>query len=267
MRMTLLGTGHAMATACYNTCFAMTEAGRHFLVDGGGGSGILAQARRAGLAWRDVDVLFCTHRHIDHLFGAVWAVRAAMQEMTCGRRRQELEILAHAGLAELLERLLRELIRAEEAALVGTRVRIHALQDGEERTVLGRRTVFFDIGSDQDRQFGFAMDLKGGRRLACLGDEPLHPAGEPYARGAHWLLHEAFCLASEAERFRPYEKRHSTARDACRNARRMQAENVVLYHTEDSDLARRRERYRAEGRSVFGGGIFVPDDLETLELD
>ena len=42
MRLTLLGTGHAMTTACYNTCFALTVQGRHLLVDGGGGSGLLA---------------------------------------------------------------------------------------------------------------------------------------------------------------------------------------------------------------------------------
>jgi len=256
-----------MVTACYNTCFVLTEQGKHFLVDGGGGSGILRQAKMAGLAWRDIDTVFCTHKHIDHLLGLVWAVRAVMQDMTRGVRRERLEVLAHAQLANLLERLLKELIRGEEATLVGSRVHICPIDDGETHTVLGRRTVFFDIGSDQDRQFGFAMALKNGGRLVCLGDEPLHGPGERYAKGAEWLLHEAFCLASEAERFKPYEKRHSTARDACLNARRMQAGNVVLYHTEDSCLSLRRERYQAEGRTVFSGGIFVPDDLETLEID
>ena len=61
MRLTLLGTGHAMTTACYNTCFALTVQGRHLLVDGGGGSGLLAQAKAAGIVWRDVDAIFCTH--------------------------------------------------------------------------------------------------------------------------------------------------------------------------------------------------------------
>lgn len=267
MRLTLLGTGHAMTTACYNTCFVLTEQGRHFLVDGGGGSGILAQARRAGMAWRDVEAIFCTHKHIDHLLGVVWAARAAMQEMFLGVRQGDLAILAHAELADLLGRLLRELIRGEEAALVGSRVRIHALGDGEERRILGRRTVFFDIGSEQDRQFGFAMDLKEKGRLVCLGDEPLHAPGERYARGASLLMHEAFCLASEAERFRPYEKRHSTARDACLAAARMQAGAVLLYHAEDSCLAQRKVRYRDEGRTVFSGPIYVPDDLDVLNLD
>ena len=38
MKITFLGTGNAQATACYNTCFVMEEAGRCLLVDGGGGN-------------------------------------------------------------------------------------------------------------------------------------------------------------------------------------------------------------------------------------
>ena len=36
----------------------------------------------------------------------------------------------------------------------------------------------------------------------CCGDEPCHPSAEKYVRDADWLLHEAFCLNAEAERFR-----------------------------------------------------------------
>ena len=36
MKLTMLGTGHATVTKCYNTCFALTEGGQHFLVDAGG---------------------------------------------------------------------------------------------------------------------------------------------------------------------------------------------------------------------------------------
>ena len=43
-------------------------------------------------------------------------------------------------------------------------------------------------------------------------------------------------------------------------------ENLVLYHTEDDDLAHRKEHYLAEGRSVYGGNLHVPDDLEAFEL-
>ena len=41
MKLTILGTGNATVTECYNTCFALSEEGKHFLVDCGGGNRIL----------------------------------------------------------------------------------------------------------------------------------------------------------------------------------------------------------------------------------
>ena len=35
MKLTMLGTGNAAVTACYNTCFVLEEKGQYFLVDGG----------------------------------------------------------------------------------------------------------------------------------------------------------------------------------------------------------------------------------------
>ena len=38
MKLTILGTGNATVTECYNTCFALSDGNRHFLVDTGGGN-------------------------------------------------------------------------------------------------------------------------------------------------------------------------------------------------------------------------------------
>ena len=35
MKITMLGTGNAQVTECYNTCFVLEEEGRCLLVDGG----------------------------------------------------------------------------------------------------------------------------------------------------------------------------------------------------------------------------------------
>lgn len=110
------------------------------------------------------------------------------------------------------------------------------------------------------------MELEPGRKLTCCGDEPCHAQSEDYARGSSWLLHEAFCLHSQADVFEPYEKHHSTVKDACQLAQRLGVENLLLYHTEDKNLDKRKELYLAEGRAYFRGNLYVPDDLETLTL-
>lgn len=38
MDITMLGTGNATVTECYNTCFVLRDGKRHLLVDGGGGN-------------------------------------------------------------------------------------------------------------------------------------------------------------------------------------------------------------------------------------
>ena len=43
MDITMLGTGNAMVTECYNTCFVLRDGDKHLLVDGGGGNTLLAQ--------------------------------------------------------------------------------------------------------------------------------------------------------------------------------------------------------------------------------
>ena len=36
MKLTILGTGNAKVTKCYNTCFALNEDKEYFMIDGGG---------------------------------------------------------------------------------------------------------------------------------------------------------------------------------------------------------------------------------------
>ena len=122
------------------------------------------------------------------------------------------------------------------------------------------------ILSTKAKQFGFTLTLRNGRKLTCMGDEPYNPACRRYAEGADWLLHEAFCLYEDRERFKPYEKWHSTARDAADNARELGVKNLVIWHTEDTDLEHRKTRYTKEARERFDGNVLVPDDREIIEL-
>ena len=140
------------------------------------------------------------------------------------------------------------------------------IRDGESRDIAGRTFTFFDIHSTKMQQFAFTARMDCGK-LAFMGDEPVNPACEEHARNAAWLLCEAFCLRADAERFRPYEKHHSTVADGAALAARLGVKNLVLWHTEDkSGLADRKARYTAEAAQHFQGGIYVPDDLDVVEL-
>ena len=87
-----------------------------------------------------------------------------------------------------------------------------------------------------------------------------------YAANSDYLLCEAFCLYEDREVFKPYEKHHSTVKEACELAQAMQIPNLVLWHTEDSNVAGRERLYKSEGKKFYGGNIFVPDDESLIAL-
>ena len=87
-------------------------------------------------------------------------------------------------------------------------------------------------------------------------------------RNSTWLLHEAFCLSSQSEIFHPYEKHHSTVKDACQLAEKLQVKNLILYHTEDQNILKRKELYSKEGglfqRRVICAGRFASDTAVVM---
>ncbi len=176
------------------------------------------------------------------------------------------KIYGHAEVLQQLKDIADKLLQPKETRFIGDRLHFVSVADGEAVSVIGRATTFFDIHSTKTKQFGFSMDIGGGKKLTCCGDEPCNEFGKPYAENSEWLLHEAFCLHSQADIFDPYSKNHSTVKDACELAESLHVKNLLLYHTEDKNLSARKELYRAEGKKYFSGKIHVPDDLDALAL-
>lgn len=266
MRLTMLGTGNALVTECYNTCFVLEEHKKFFMVDGGGGNTVLHQLRQSGFDWMDIREIFVTHKHIDHLMGIIWMVRMICQFMSCGEYIGKTNINGHKEVICLIRDMATRLLLPKETEFIDNRLHLIIVKNGETRIINGRKITFFDIGSTKTIQFGFCMELNGKKRLVCCGDEPYNPCEEMYAKNCEWLLHEAFCLYSQADIFDPYEKHHSTVKDACELAENLGVQNLLLYHTEDRNIHNRKELYKAEGQKYFSKNLYIPDDLETLEI-
>ena len=266
MNLTMLGTGNALVTECYNTCFILQENDQYFMVDGGGGNTILHQLKHAGIDWKNVKTIFVTHKHIDHITGILWMMRMICQYMRQGEYEGEATIYAHDEVIDLLKDLAEKLLQKKEIGFIGKHLHLIAVKDGEAVNILNKKVTFFDIQSTKAKQFGFCMEYADGKKLTCCGDEPYNDYEKKYAENSTWLLHEAFCLDGQADIFHPYEKHHSTVKDACQLAEELKVENLLLYHTEDKNIAQRKELYHNEGKKYFNGKILIPDDLESFEL-
>lgn len=260
------GTGHAMTRRIYQTCFSLTDGDQHFMVDAGGGNGILAQLEDAGLSSHDLSDIFISHLHSDHVLGAVWLARVAGQHMKSGAREKPLTFYAQENVLTGFKQICDVVMAKSLLPLFGNQILLEPVKDGQSLHIGSREITFFDIGPDKVLQYGFHTTLMNGDTLTFLGDEPLHPAGEVYAKGATHLIHEAFCLESEISLFDPHGKAHSTVRDASENAERMGVKHLILCHTEENHLNSKSRIYRQEAEKHFHGKVSVPNDLDRVQL-
>lgn len=262
----VLGTGNATVRHCYNTCFAIRRGSEYLLVDTGGGNGILTVLDDMNIPLTQIHSIILTHKHSDHLLGIVWVVRMIADAINKETYSGQLHIYGHSELMETVRTFCALTLAKKHLRHLDSRIVLHPVSDGETRTLGSFFVTFFDIHSTKDLQYGFILMLENGRKLCCTGDEPYNPLCRPFAEGSEWLLHEAFCLYAQRDLFHPYEKHHSTVREACLLAEELHIPNLVLWHTEEKNLTHRKELYTAEGSAFYNGRLFVPDDRERIRL-
>ena len=295
-QITMLGTGNATVSQIYNTCFVLQTSSTLMLVDAGGGNGILSQLKKVNVQISDIHHLFVTHAHTDHVLGVIWVIRMVAQ---CKGYEGLLHVYGNDKVMKVIKTIIDMILAKKQLAKVAERVVFHQLEDGDCFEVGDMKLECFDIQSTKEKQFGFRAELPGNSEnnvsedktasdyasedkaasdnasednhakplvLACLGDEPYNEQNRRYIVGADWMMCEAFCLYADRDTFKPYEKCHSTALDAGKLAEELGVKNLILYHTEEKTLATRKENYTREAAKNFKGRIFVPDDLEVIEL-
>ena len=274
-QITMLGTGNATVSQIYNTCFLLQTSSTLLLVDAGGGNGILSQLKKVNVQISDIRHLFVTHAHTDHVLGVIWVIRMVAQ---CKGYEGLLHVYGNDKVMKVIKTIIDMILAKKQLAKVAERVVFHQLEDGDCFEVGDMKLECFDIQSTKEKQFGFRAELPSSSSddasenhakplvLACLGDEPYNEQNRRYIEGADWIMCEAFCLYADRDTFKPYEKCHSTALDAGKLAAELGVKNLILYHTEEKTLDNRKENYTREAAENFKGRIFVPDDLEVIEL-
>lgn len=202
----------------------------------------------------DIRNIFVTHKHIDHFLGIIWMVRMICQFMNHGEYKGDAYIYSHDEVLNLIRDFANKLLLEKETKFIDDRLHLVKISDGENLNIIGKNVTFFDIHSTKTKQFGFSMEIGNNEKI------------KKFAENSKWLLHEAFCLYSQAEIFDPYEKHHSTVKDACEIAENLKIKNLILYHTEDKNLKNRQILYKNEGEKYFSGNLFIPDDLDSIKL-
>ena len=210
--------------------------------------------------------IFVTHEHTDHIMGIVWMVRMVAAAMKRGSMKANCRFTATRGLVDTISTICRLTIQGKFYKMIGSRIFLVPVEDGETVHILDYDVTFFDILSTKARQFGFTTILKNGRRFTCAGDEPYNAECRPYVEGSDWLLHEAFCLYRDRDIFEPYEKHHSTVKKPA-SWQRSSPSPTLCYGIRRTNTWRSAKPYiRLRAGEYYDGNLLVPDDGEIIPL-
>ena len=202
----MLGTGNAIVSHIYNTCFVVSTENISFLVDAGGGNGILSQMDKAGISLSKIHDVFVTHAHTDHMLGVVWVIRMFIQKHIAGDCHGVLNVWSHEKVIGMLKYISENTLAPKHLKHMGECIVFHTLQDRYEFDIGTFHLMAFDILSTKEKQFGFVCRMPNDEKLVCLGDEPYNPQNKELVENADWMMCEAFCKYADRDIFHPYEK-------------------------------------------------------------
>lgn len=262
----VLGTGTADSVKYFQTAFYVQDEQTNLLIDTGGGSGILAQLDRCNIALNDIQNIFITHKHIDHIFGIFWILRFRGANIASGKA-DNLTIYTSAKNIHLIKQVSTLFLKEKVIALFDSKILFFAVEETPGTSIGGWNVEFFDMQSKKEEQFGCKISMPNGKTIAFISDEPYTESINQHCINVDYFFHDAYCLEKDRDTFTPHEISHSTAKEAGINAQKVQAKNLIIFHTEDkATFGNRKELYTAEAKQDFSGNIFVPNDGDIIEI-
>lgn len=264
-KIIMLGTGAGGTLNLYNTCFVILNDEGNFLVDAGGSIEILKRLNQVEIKLDDINDIFISHSHTDHILGFIWILKKIGSRLINGAEIETINVYCNDVVFEAVKGIAKYTLPESLLKRIYNVINFVVLNDGDKYTINGVTYEFFDILARGTKQFGFECVLDN-KKFIFLGDETLNMSLKSRVIGADYVTHEAFCLDCEEEKFNAYAKNHSTALTAAKTMNDLNVQNLILYHTEETHGDMRKELYEEEAKKVFAGNVLVPNDLEEIKL-
>lgn len=267
MKITILGTGHGTAINCYNTCYTLENNDEYFLVDAGGGNGILKQLSDTNIEIEKIKAMFISHTHTDHIMGAVWIIRLVGRKYLVEDYNNPFYIYGNNEVIKAIRQMCEAVLPSKFNELIGNQIKLNEVDTNSEVEIIGKKVLFFDINARKVKQTGFSMFLNKEDKFTFIGDEVCNENTEKYVKDSKWLFADAYMAGEEAEIYNPIKRHaHSTVKFVAELCERLNVENVIMSHTIDTDLTNRKQVFTKDAKKYFNGNVFVPNDLEILEI-
>lgn len=265
-KIIVLGTGSGTTTNCFNTCFLLQNEDKYLLVDTGGGSQVINQLKKVNVNIESIHDVFISHKHIDHLLGIFYVLRVVIKQILKNKYIGNLNIYCSKEVEVIIDRFVKDTFYEEYIEKYSSQVIFHIINDNKKINIIDYEMEMLDLYSLEGIQFGFRTKLNNNKILTFLGDVPCSSKLYSKIKNDDWVLHEVFCQDSEKEKFKPHQKGHSTVKDVCEIMEELQVNSLVIWHTQDNDIKNRKKLYTEEGKQYFSGNLYVPNDLEVINL-
>lgn len=262
IRVTMLGTGTPYPNAKrFGAAILAEEGGKRLLFDCGRGAVI--RLSQAGVKANEIDAVFLTHLHSDHVVGLpdLWLTGWFLG------RQKSLELFGPSGTQSMAEHLAEAFagdIAVREAApenLPASGVAIDA-KDIEQGIVYDkggvRVTAFLVDHGNVKPAFGYRVDY-GGHAVVISGDTKFSENLIHFAHGADCVIHAAWSVGA-TNPTPPAQRTIASAEDAGRAFAEVKPKLAVVYHYKDA--AGIAQAVRTE----YAGPLAVAQDLTVIDV-
>lgn len=191
LRVSLLGTGFVdPSLERFGPSTLIEAGGEKLLFDCGRGS--VQRLTQLGVPLKDVNKLFITHFHSDHLVGIddLW-----LTGWLRGRTDVPLQVWGPPGTRAMMEHMVLAFdldirIRRNAGNGEGIKVVVHEIKEGVVYERGGVKVTAFDVNhGDIKPALGFRVDYRG-RSIALSGDTAVSENLIRFSRGVNVLIHE-----------------------------------------------------------------------------
>lgn len=266
MKIQILGTGAADSIKYFHSSFFIkSNDNSKILLDTGGGYRILNQIKELNIKLEDINNIFISHIHIDHILGSLWLLRKIGSKISKGEM-QSLNIYAPKNVLSFFSKSLNMLLKKKVTDQFDNKIKFIELKHLETFEIGNLNIKPFNIQSDKDEQFGFLIGEEN-KNILFLGDEPYQGEIFDFMKSPHLLLHDSYCLQKHEKEFNPAKMHHSTVSQAAEFASSINAQALLLHHTEEiKTIGKRKKLYTKEAKKYFSGKIYCPNDLEEIVI-
>ncbi len=274
IKVTLLGTGSPIpAMSRFGPSTLVEAGGQKFLFDAGRGA--LQRLTQARVHWQDIDVVFLTHLHSDHVVGFpdLWLTGW----LVAPGRHRELRVLGPSGTKEMMDHLRQayafdiEFRESDDRASPdGVVIRAEEIKQGIVYENHGVRVTAFEVDHFPVKPaFGYRVDYLG-RSVVLSGDTRFSENLIRFAKGTDVLIHEVASPESfrragiSAERTASVISHHITPEKAADVFARVKPRLAVFSHIVQPDAT--DEELIGPTRKVYSGAVEVGEDLMVIDI-